>query len=566
MATYPEAWSVELLRETAVGSWRSLGPRLSWALALAGRAKDRKGLQCSGYTTLGVVKPPSAKPKPQAPASEVEKGSEVLFPGEWRNPDRGTQAELASLGSHHNRYAEDRRSRQVSYELDGLTCSDAFTLMSQDAHPVVVGNFDVEATQSGRPPTYGSLLANDGFTDVTVEAFERMRVRVTLLLDDVNRTASPGYPWMLMERRNGELIDKYSSLLVETVMIRLRLLYVLSFAPTEELTPSKLLELGAVDPVRIFVKDEPHTALKAEQERWRLIFSVSIVDQLVERYLYSLQSKVMVTRGAHEMGTNLLGLGSDDSSLKFLHNAVTFGHTKGSRYSTDMSGFDWSVGLPEYSLDWALRRSWAVGTSSSDYVPDAPPSPIVEVMAVRHWALAHAVVVTSGGDLLDAEVPGAMKSGSYLTTTSNTNVRLLYAPRDIRVLAASDDAVELDSTGTRDPQEIVDWYASLGMRVKLCRTDPASTGTFEVLSRLYVEGSWKASMVGWKKSYYRLRQHGVGGKIIPSEFVLQFVHEMRYNASDLARCLNDLAAAEMLSEPVLELFRQPLQQLLDAFE
>ena len=96
--------------------------------------------------------------------------------------------------------------------------------------------------------------------------------------------ASPGVPWMKLASSNGVLMREYGGIVWKCVEQRLK---ALCTCVCDEMPAEELVKAGLCDPIRVFVKNEPHSSKKLEEGRVRLIMSVSIVDQLVERVLCS---------------------------------------------------------------------------------------------------------------------------------------------------------------------------------------------------------------------------------------------------------------------------------------
>lgn len=101
--------------------------------------------------------------------------------------------------------------------------------------------------------------------------------------DIIKVEASPGYPWLLLGKTNKTVIRDYRQVLIDVTIDRLIKLLTWDINSILMMTPQQLMDYNLVDPVRLFVKNEPHASSKFKTGKMRLISSVSIVDQLIER-------------------------------------------------------------------------------------------------------------------------------------------------------------------------------------------------------------------------------------------------------------------------------------------
>jgi hypothetical protein len=215
------------------------------------------------------------------------------------------------------------------------------------------------------------------------------------------------------------------------------------------LSASELVECGFADPIRVFVKNELHGRVKVAQGRMRLIMSVSLVDQLVERVLNAGQNRLEIQKW--DSIPSKPGMGLDDESLASLERQIK---SMRSPLSSDVSGFDWSVSQDWLDLDAWVRQEL---TAESD-----------QMHLKRSWCLGNSLLVFSDGVMWQQTQPGVQKSGSYNTSSTNSRVRALLAHEvSERVggvgdcIAMGDDAVE-DS----DVQELAPIYLEYGYRLK----------------------------------------------------------------------------------------------------
>lgn len=202
--------------------------------------------------------------------------------------------------------------------------------------------------------------------------------------------------------------------------------------PSVSMSPQQLVECGMCDPVRLFVKNEPHTQLKISQGRFRLISSVSLVDQLVERLLFGPQNSIEIDLWDKIPSKPGMGL-SLASQASSIWSDLKYKHTLCPAAEADISGFDWSV------QDWELAADVVMRIQLGGF-----KGKIARAAINRFRCLSNAVFQLSNGTLIEQGLPGLMKSGSYCTSSSNSRIRCLMAELIGApwYIAMGDDSVE----------------------------------------------------------------------------------------------------------------------------
>jgi hypothetical protein len=225
---------------------------------------------------------------------------------------------------------------------------------------------------------------------------EVLESRINWMLDNaVVQDSKPGIPYARNVADNAQLIKEERDMIIELVLNRLeRLAY--SDLGTE---PVDLVQCGMVDPVRMFVKDEPHSSRKRREKRWRLISGVSLVDQLIERLLFTDQNKKEIATWTSHPSTPGLGL-SDDDQLRTLYLRVKGLIGDGLAAEADVTGFDWSVKEWELKLDAEIRCD----------LMSANPLTRTIIMNRVH-CLCNTVYGLPSGRLLAQTVPGLTSLG-----------------------------------------------------------------------------------------------------------------------------------------------------------
>lgn len=328
-------------------------------------------------------------------------------------------------------------------------------------------------------------------------------------MDFLNQKSSPGLPWAHLGETKGVLRQRYAHMIADAVLQRLERLQ--SMDLSIEWDPRALIDHGLCDPIRLFVKNEPHSKEKANEKRWRLISSVSIVDELIERFLCSPQNEKEIDNWQDCPSKPGIGLSLDDQAQELFDSVLPHLSTAA---EADVSGWDWSVKwwMFEMEIEARIRLCGA-----------SPASAFARLLKARIYCLARSVFSSSDGHLFMQTVPGVMKSGSYLTSSSNSRMRVMAA-----YLIGADWAIAMgdDSLETSTPNAI-ERYAALGIKVKMFRE---CQGSFEFCSHRFVDGV--AVPINWAKGLYRLLSTR-----IDLERLVQFQFEFRHSPM-LSKCMS----------------------------
>jgi hypothetical protein len=272
------------------------------------------------------------------------------------------------------------------------------------------------------------------------------------LFSNINRTASPGIPYHVLGSTNGVILDNYSELIKQIVMERLTLLASTRYN-LRRMTPAELVTQGFTDPIRVFVKNEIHKKSKVESGKVRLISSVSLVDQIIERLLFADQNQAEIRD--HFYIPSKPGFGMlEEASVEQIRQHIELMKDIGPLVSTDMSTWDFTMQEWEYAAEFKMRAILNHADSTDDWTSMA-----------RHrlLCLSNSIFALSDGRLYSQRMLGVMKSGSYLTSSTNSRVRAFIAfLRGSPSITMGDDCIEV----CRNPQSLIDHYHRLGHHVK----------------------------------------------------------------------------------------------------
>lgn len=201
-------------------------------------------------------------------------------------------------------------------------------------------------------------------------------------------TSSPGYPYMLQYNTNALFFGAEEGQFDEG---RLEAIYQIV---------CEQIRTRSSDPIRLFIKPEPHKRSKVEKKAYRLISSVSVVDQIIDHMLFDEFNDNLQTYHLYQVPQ----IGWAPIKQGWMRMPTT-------GVAMDKSGWDWSVRPWLLDFVFELRRSMCVNLSDE----------WLEVAAWRYEALfSNPLFITSGGHLLRQRQPGVMKSGCVNTIADNS--------------------------------------------------------------------------------------------------------------------------------------------------
>lgn len=229
----------------------------------------------------------------------------------------------------------------------------------------------------------------------------------------------------------------------------LRLALISSYTRYElsEMTATEMLKAGLQDPRTPFIKDEPHTIAKAEQERWRLIWPLSVIDELVFAFMHRPQNKLDIkTYQAGKLTGPVypcIGVGHDDEGLRTLHSYAKKVHGGEGIGDDDATGWDISVSWRSWILD-AERRADCFARGQPITADYEARCEWFEELSINIATLSAHHVIMIGSDLIEIDALGIMASAHPSTGGSNTCMRLvtLYEAHKKAAMGTGDDCLE----------------------------------------------------------------------------------------------------------------------------
>jgi len=275
----------------------------------------------------------------------------------------------------------------------------------------------------------------------------------------VTSDSTPGIPWIKLGKTKGEVLQNHGDLIADAVIDRLN---VLASDDICDLDEFQMLDRFANDPIRLFIKQEPHSTAKLQEGRLRLISSMSLVDELVTRILFSPQVAIELTNWEFIPSKPGMGVSTDEqqASLNLQIDAL---RAQGPIKSLDMSMWDWSV--PE----------WLIELDSFVFLyGEEEDSMWYKVLRGFQQSCVTRLFSTSDGRLIQVDVRGIQNTGSFITARRNSAMRVLlgFLAGSKDIIAMGDDSVEVVSDG------YMKRYAELGFEPKSVHDHDDVTASF----------------------------------------------------------------------------------------
>ncbi len=248
----------------------------------------------------------------------------------------------------------------------------------------------------------------------------------------------------------------------------------------------------------------------------RIICSVSVVDQLVERILFS--SLVDTIHEAFPTPDLCSGVGFDDEHARILGEEWGRMWCDGNGVSSDVSG--WEKG---YSYELAQLSAAAMVRCAT-----CAPCGLVNALDAWSFTLTHTPYMLPDGTLYERDEAKIMTSGDYLTTTGNGFGRAIVARLvGSRPKVNGDDANEWTNLGL---EELKAAYADLSVDVR--DVVPMQPDSFEFCSHHFFRdgGGWKAVLSTWQRMLYAAASKGVYDEHSEGSWLSEVKHADAYAA------------------------------------
>lgn len=328
---------------------------------------------------------------------------------------------------------------------------------------------ELERSIQGVVSMYPVSVVPAEFADVDVK-ISRGRIR-QVFQDFKNPDASSGYPWMIQYPSKQDFVDKDPERLIDLVISRLSVRQSTSLNEIEKLGPVGVIKKGLCDPIRVFVKNEFHSIEKFEEGRMRLISNVSIVDEIIERLLYTNQNTDHQRHCLSGQGTAVGWDISTDHGVKAAYESVAKHLDMAA--DSDVSGWDMSVKEWGFTAEAEIRKRLCTASRHSSWAHQSD---------VHFGLTSRSVYVVTDGTMYCSTINGLQNSGKYLTSYSNSVQRNLLA-----FLMGCDWSISMgDDNVSTYVEDAVGKAYEYGFRLKNYKRVDRSKG-FEFCSHMFLK-------------------------------------------------------------------------------
>lgn len=209
----------------------------------------------------------------------------------------------------------------------------------------------------------------------------------------LNMDASPGYPLCRNYPTNSDLFQWDGVKIPEHILVRL-------YSEFQVFVNNRVHY-----PFRVFLKDEPITLKKAQEGRWRIIFSAPLYKQILDHLLFDEMNEAEAQH-MWRLPTKLRWhpfWGSAEAVMMGFSNPC----------SMDKSSFDWTVTDWMIQLAKEFRKNMVVG----------PPLWYELVDWTYSDSFDRPLVILSSGEIYQQQDFGLQKSGLVNTLSDNSHIQ-----------------------------------------------------------------------------------------------------------------------------------------------
>lgn len=346
----------------------------------------------------------------------------------------------------------------------------------------------------------------DVFTDGVLDD-RKIKILALECMKDLKPDAGPGLPFTNFVKTNEELLENdFTRNLLHSAAVEL-----FKLMHTKDITKMSVPELikaGVPLVSHVFIKQEPHPLRKVEAKRFRLICSMPVLFQLIERMAFTITAKARIRNWTRDRAKPGIGF-TDEMVKQQFDEFAAFLREHGYVLQDDVSGWDFSV------------RKWLQIAVIECWENKSPPQ---WHFFLRNYASLSVrfLFALSNGVIYHPGCEGLMHSGKFVTSMQNSDMRNLVS--DVTGIMAGASETELGSIAMGDDcveTPVERDYASLGIRI----TDEVLSSDFPIqfCSHKYLGGQ-VATLESWPRMIYKLL-----GTDFDAQKYSQIKFELRHN-------------------------------------
>jgi len=235
--------------------------------------------------------------------------------------------------------------------------------------------------------------------------------------------SSPGVPYCYYYQSNKQMIEGVGMydmicLVVSRYYDRWLGYEIIRKLGIDSVSPETLVLLNSADPIRVFIKREPHKLKKVKQKRWRNIWSVSLVDGCCDEISYW-PDKRHIDNWQHVPMKPGAPLG-DSGDLPICRELLSAGVDI---ESNDAQNWDMLCRIGLWRAVGCVRAGWAVDRSEVEklyYEPFSSDNPYVQQVMMSLYMQMYKMLVFSDGDAV--AISGFYEPSGARGTASNNSI------------------------------------------------------------------------------------------------------------------------------------------------
>ncbi|APG75960.1 hypothetical protein [Wenzhou sobemo-like virus 1] len=233
-----------------------------------------------------------------------------------------------------------------------------------------------------------------------------------------------------------------------------------------------------LDPIKVFIKEEPHKISKIRDERYRIISSISLVDDVCERLIVGPMNAAI--KAQHRVLPVRVGMGNTEQDVSPFFSYLGKDGSANTIVTSDISAHDWSLQEVWFRALSEVRARIFGQSIAGDGVVCTSHATLYHRL---NMAIISSPFVLSDGAVYTQRVPGIQRSGRFDTSVGNSIIRTLAQyvarPDTIRSVSMGDDNVS-SYHGEINKAKLIRSFAKIGFSMKNVEVVDASKSVVEV--------------------------------------------------------------------------------------
>jgi hypothetical protein len=322
--------------------------------------------------------------------------------------------------------------------------------------------------------------------------------RIVQKINELNGLANPGVPILFAYTNNTDFVEKFGvRAVVQLVYYRL-LLYCSYYDENKDKVEDFLGSSDVADSIRLFIKQEPHKLSKLIDKRYRLIWSLGVIDQIVHALVFDPSIDAVIAN--YRTCPSKVGFTWFHGGAKDLYYELF--EPGGKVIDEDAKAHDWTVSRDLIYMDLICRLDLC---DNIDY----KETQWYKVYMVSYHSLFSGKIYFSSGDVFRQKQPMIMRSGSKITIDLNSRIavcrKILTCKRTLgyfdseeqKLIACGDDVV--GRRGKLCEEDIITVGAAMGQIIECSKPSLINEIAFCSHAWIWYKGIPVSIPINWNK-------------------------------------------------------------------